>query len=618
MTTASPNRSISGRNPQLCFVSPRHGSGFMDELLEAIAQAVREIGHSASVSTGRYPKPTDETVYVVVPHEYFVVTPASDLPDTDLRRITIGLNVEHPGTATFERAASILPALGRTMDINRDSMAELTRRGIAAEHFQLGYTSRWDHWGGDLDTLRDVDVTYLGTAERRRSRLLASYWRDLDELRVRLLTPPHEPMGRQRVDFLPGVQKYAHLARSRILINLHRERSSAFEWFRVLEALCNGSVVVTEPSTDMSPLIPGRHLVVADPSVLGGVVAALARDRNRETALRSEGYEYVRTALPLTTAAKALVEIAADILSSGSAEVAPVPPVERGTPLTAEPPLAVDTPSWDVRFAGERSLGTRPDEAGYESAIAAIHRARRISNTRWAPTDTPEVFPDAPRADVDVLIVQRPGEPSPPPLIFDVLGGRLLPRRVLLAEDGVCTSQWETLPVGLLQHEYPLGRGLARNRLLEHATADWLLVLDSGMRTSPHLLRSFVERVGEDADRIDVVHCPVGDPLDGMVAALPAEGRRLAKLPYLGSGYLVRRQLCLTLGGWTVDPLLTGLEDHFFWRQLVAGGYRSSLVQQVLIRRMRPEPETRPVDLAPQRAWDHVDSLLKATDTERT
>ena len=583
---------------QLCFVSATGGSGFMAELLDVVADAVRRAGFRATTATGRYPDADGDTVFVVVPHEYFVVTPEADQPTEEQRRRTIAFCVEHPGTATFERSASLLPGLAGAVDINHDSTAELHRRGIPAEHFQLGYSPLWDAWGGNPDSAREIDVTYLGTAERRRSLLLASYADDLADLRVRLLTPPHEPMGPRRVDFLPGAAKFAHLANSRLLLNLHRERSRALEWVRVLEALCNGCVVLTEPSTDLAPLVSGTHLVLTRPESLGAAAAALAADPKRERDLRMAGYEFVRTELDPLASAKTLAELADRVLAA-SPGVPAGPPPATATAVAGSRPMAIDTPSWDVRFAGTRSLGAPPENPPLATRMGQqTSDARRTSGVEWLPSVVPMVFPDAERADVDVLLVRRPGEPDPDALVRDLLTGTALPRRIFVGADGVVPRP-APRPVDLLRHELPLGRGFTRNALLDRSAAPWLLVLDGGMRASRRLLERLVAASGT----VDVVHCPVADPVEGLVAALPPEERRLAELPYLGSGYLVRRSVLESFGGWTEDPLLDGLEDHVFWRRLATRDYPSALVQQVLLRRLRPDPAPRPMDLDPHRVW---------------
>lgn len=598
---------MTTEGPELCFVSATRGSVFMEELLNVVADAVRRAGYRARTTVGPFPPPDDDTVYVVVPHEYFAA-PEGEQVTREQQQRTIGFCVEHPGTATFEYNASLLSNLGGAMDINRDSLVELRRRGIPVELFQLGYSPLWDSWGGDLDSVRNVDVTYLGTAEHRRAALLASYWRDLEDLRVRLLTPPHEPMGPQRVDFLPGQAKHTHLANSRFLLNLHRERSQALEWVRVLEALCNGCVVLTEPSTDLAPLIPGEHVIVTRAATLGAAAAALAQDPDRERELRKAGYEFVRDWLDPLESAKTLGELATALLDTHPGVPASlIPPVADG--VEEARPLAVDTPSWDVRFAGERSLGAPPASPQQATDIAQeIAEYRRRSRTQWLPGQITSIFPESARGDVDVLLVRRPGEPEAGQLIQDLLSGTLLPGRILLGEDGVVSGRmgWAEGKADLLWHEFPLGRGVTRNKLLASSSAEWLLILDGGMRASSRLIERFLtaaEGTEDTAGDNVVVHCPVGDPIQGLVGALPPEDHRLAEVPYLGSGYLIRRRLVDKFGGWTDEALLDGMEDHVFWRRVAGGGYDTVLVQQVLLRRDRPAPRPRPIDFDPHRVW---------------
>ncbi|HEV2781504.1 MAG TPA: glycosyltransferase family A protein, partial [Actinophytocola sp.] len=232
--------------------------------------------------------------------------------------------------------------------------------------------------------------------------------------------------------------------------------------------------------------------------------------------------------------------------------------------------------------------------------VQQVAAARRRATPSWRAAARPVADP----VDVDVLLVRRPGEVDPDPLVDDLLTGTARPRRILVGEDGVRPAP--ARPYDLLWHEAPLGRGLTRNTLLTRSTAEWLLILDGGMRAS----RFLIERFLAAADGVDVVHCPVADPVEGLVGALPAEERRLGTIPYLGSGYLIRRRLIDALGGWTEDPLLDGLEDHLLWRRIAAADHPSALVQQILIRRTRPDPAPRPVDLDPHRVWAQVVSHL--------
>jgi hypothetical protein len=585
--------------PEFCFVSGPGGSVFMDELLDVAADAVRRAGGHTRSAVGRFPEPTANTVYVIVPHEYFILMPPHQQPSAELLARTIGFCVEHPGNLSFERTAQALPRLACGVDINVDSTAELRRRGNRVEHFQLGYSPLWDRWGGDLDSKRTTDVTYLGTEERRRSRLLASYWRELEHLSTRLLTPPHEMMGPPRVDFLIGQAKFDHLATSRFLINLHRGQSTALEWVRVLEALCNGCVVLTEPATDLPPLVSGEHLLSARAESLASIAAALATDSSRERELRAAGYEFVHKRLNLLGSAAMLIDLGSELVSGTATPPQKIASRLGDTPRTPAESISTETPSWDTRFApGPAGPQGSSDPQSCALAVDRFHNARRETKGVWVNGSGLSVFPERHRAPVDVVLVQSTGESDPSDLIDDLLVGTLLPQRILVGVDG---TSHDRRPRGYdrLIHEFRLGLGYTRNALLRRSQAHWVLVLDTGMRASKYLLERFTSVTEETA----VVHCPIGDPVAGLVGALPPQAHRLLRLPYLGSGYLVRRSLLEKMGGWTSDPLLDGLEDHVFWRQLVEDDVKTNLVQQVLLHRDRPDPPMRPLDLDPQHVW---------------
>src|SRR3954454_6851662 len=144
----------------------------MVELLDAVAGSVRRLqrpGVEVVTHRGLVSEVADATtVAVVVPHEYAVLAPGEP---PALRTRTVAFGVEHPGTEEFETSARYAAGLAARFEISGDSVAALARRGIAADHLPLGPVATWDCRQDGRD--RDVDVTYLGTADERRIGILA-------------------------------------------------------------------------------------------------------------------------------------------------------------------------------------------------------------------------------------------------------------------------------------------------------------------------------------------------------------------------------------------------------------------------------------------------------------
>ena len=174
----------------------------MRELLEQIAYEARLAGVDAQVIDGDFP-PGDDIVYVVVPHEYFIVRPPARWPSTELLSRTIALAVEPPGTPSFEVSADHARRCAIVMDINAKSIDELHRRGVSVLPFQLGYSEYFDHWHG-VDRPRQNDIVYLGTSDPRRDALLASYSRWWLSRRVSLFIPSRAPGLRASDSHLAG------------------------------------------------------------------------------------------------------------------------------------------------------------------------------------------------------------------------------------------------------------------------------------------------------------------------------------------------------------------------------------------------------------------------------
>jgi hypothetical protein len=526
----------------------------------------------------------DRTVAVVVPHEYFAVAPPE--PEAVYAR-TLSFGVEHPGTDTFEASVRHSSRLGGRFEISQESVGELSGRGITAEHFPLGYVPTWDHWHG-RGAARPVDVVYLGTADERRLAVLAANATDLAAVRTELLLPPHEPMTEARPDFMTADDKWQLLSRSKILLNLHREGKNAFEWVRGLEAMANGCLVVTEPSTDLGPLEPGVHLLVAAPSQVGAVIrSALARP-DLIASLAQNAYDLLRTKLSMRSQVERLVAAAQRLhqLRPLTAPVRPLAVRPSAVGSGSEKPLAVwipttrefpqDVPPADPWLA---------DQLLELEQLRARHVSRDVQHGRNRGAGT---------AAADVICVQLPGD-GPWRLTagsVGTLGARanfhlVSPGRALDVDvdvDGVDVSTVTTMDLAI-------GRGSARNALVESTGAEYVAIVDAGDCFLGDSLRAMVSEL-EAYDHLDVVYCMATSGPRALANVLVPELRRLERTPYLTRGFVVRRSFLEKIEGFVEDPYLGDLVDHCFWTDVAHRNASVRLMRRIGLQ-LWPQQEQR-------------------------
>jgi hypothetical protein len=544
---------------RLAFVNPPGGSVFMEELLAAVADAAKRAGGEAICHHGEVADVADErTVCVVVPHEYFVLTGRHE---PALLARTIGFGVEHPGTATFAAARSFAPSLAATVEIAGDSVREMRRHGIAAERFVLGCSPIWDRQV--RGQTRDVDVAHLGTADHSRLAVLAGIAPALSRYRTELVLAPHEPMTDSRPDFLAGSRKWALLARSRLLLNLHREGATAFEWVRALEAISNGCVVLTAPSTGLAPLVPGEHVLVGDPARMALVAAAALDEPGYLDGIAVAAREMCDAELDMVASAGRLLDLADSIAASA-------PPPPRGAsrpPRTGETPLAVWVPC--ERALPEPSAPVHPDMARLLREVARLRAARpgrRLTRHTVG------------RHPVDVVCVAMPGDGP----LARTLNSLAAPNVFVAAVGGEGVSDPSRL-CGLVEYSECVARGLARNDLLTLGTAPYVLIVDAGDELFGDSLAQLVAAL--DADDTTQVAYPMAVLGSRMIVnALVPDARRLGGFAYLSRGYLVRRSWLERLGGFGVEPELDGFEDHDLWQRTTALSGQACLVRRVGLR----------------------------------
>lgn len=567
---------------------------FMREILEAVAFEVERAGGLAWVVDDVFPA-DDDACFVVIPHEYFAVTPQQEWPTQEQLARTFALTVEHPGTPWFETSAQQARRCAAILDINRDSTAELRRRGLPADLFQLGYTEHVDRWHGD-PVERPTDVLYLGSTDAKRDRLLASYAPHLWDRRSTFLIPGQEPRTGAAGDFLTGEPKLDLLATSRTLVNLHRDRSRALEWVRVLEAVANGCVVFSEHSVDASPLEAGRHFVSATGESLGLLVADALDDEPRLEDMRHQAYEFVRESLPLARAAELLLDRAEGLLRDprpvpGRLEVPVLPlPAPRQVPWR-EPDRFDDDHLVHAVARIEQRLTTTAREVAELSERSDAARTGAGQSPAPSPETTPGFAEHSPR--VSILVPAHNAALWIEECIESALASRDVALEILVQDDAstdptaaAVRRAMRARPDAAIRLDLSLhnrGPAATRNALLARARGEFVFALDADNGVYPSALPALVTALEEDATAA-FAYCILAVLRDGEPQGLLSNRAWTPGLfrygNYIDNMALIRTAVLRDAGGW--DERIQNWEDYQLWIRLAEAGHHAAFVPSIL------------------------------------
>ena len=280
----SERPTLSSLAPELAFVLAPRQNLFFEELVAAL-RTEAALGAHTSLHVGNFPPPRPDLVYVLVPpHEYFTLLQGRHGPFPEVFRRTIFVCGEQPNTPFFDHNLHLAPMAGAVFDINRSTLRAFASHGVVAEHLQLGWTQEWDHL---REGERDIDILFMGSLSPRRERALAGYAETLSRYRTELiLSDNSRPNWAQSESFRVDDAKWDLLGRAKVLINVHQGDEPYFEWLRIVQAISNGAVVVSEQFRRLRPAGRGHHLLMGDLDSLHLLAVTLLRDDDRGGACR--------------------------------------------------------------------------------------------------------------------------------------------------------------------------------------------------------------------------------------------------------------------------------------------------------------------------------------------
>ncbi|HZB40403.1 MAG TPA: glycosyltransferase [Ilumatobacter sp.] len=565
------------------FVSSR-GNAFMTDIARWVVEAARQAGRTATLVCDRLPSASDAINLVVAPHELFLLDDASDSAVGRAAAASVPICTEQPGTPWFNLTAGLIRDAPVVIDINPRGVDAIRARGHQAMHLQLGGVPSMK--APEVD--RDVDVLFLGGSTPRRAAALAPLapllWNRESQLRLFRFSAPVDGAAPGTVF---GDDKYGLLARSQILVNVHRDDAlpGYFEWARMVEAMANGCAVLTEPSTGYEPLIEAKHFVVADH--LAVPLAELLDDPDRCRAIGEAARSAVLDEHPL-------VESLAPVLDRLD-EVAPGRPRRHRKPV----PRAHRAPLF-----GELRPAAALRRRVYVASMDEQRLQRHIDRTRCTVLhgtddfverfETPAYATAEPTVSVIVTLYNYAD------LVTDTLaslvashgvrleivvvddhsrdGGRAIVRRFM--------ADHADVPMLLLASDANRGLPASRNLAVAAARAERIMVMDADNTVYPTCLRRLSDALDDDPTAaFAYATLEAFGVHPGLRSELGWSPRWLCESNYIDAQAMVRRDTYERHGGYREDDdFAYGWEDWELWLRLAGAGEHGVHVPQMLGR----------------------------------
>jgi len=597
--------------PVRVFVAAR-GNEFMRDIAQWIVEAAALSGRQATLVDDRLPALDGSINLVVAPHEFFEL---SDASNDDLQRaaaVSICVCTEQPGTPWFHLSVDACRRGLRTLDINPHGVQALLEVGVDAQHLPLGAVPSMDI--GSFGTAapvgqRPIDVLFLGGLDDRRGAVLA----DLAPSMFRLQSDLHlfrfdRPVSASTPGVVFGADKYRLLASSKVLLNIHRDRSAHlpagttppnyFEWARMTEAMANGCVVLSEPSEGFEPLEAGVHFVQAEAADMAATLAELMADPQRLQRIATSAHYAVTEPLALATSLGArLGELEREVLPELQQHLATSSPTRGlwrlgGSKVTPPVRLGPFRPYLGLQREAKRI------------ALAENDALRRLDATRCLLAhgsdqhieriETPAFATAEPAVSVVVSLYNYAEVVTD--TLDSIIATEGIAFEVIIVEDHATDDsravvrryfeQHPTVAMVLLAKDANEGLAAARNDGFAVARAPYVMVMDADNMVYPTCLARLAATLDAD-QQVAAAYAILEDFGDqrNVRSAVAWDVGRLCAANFIDAQAMWRRSAWQQLGGYRADDdQVFGWEDWDLWLRLAASGGQARLVPQILGR----------------------------------
>jgi hypothetical protein len=597
------NRPVTNR-PVNVFVA-ESGNDFMADIAGWLAEAAELVGHpSRLVRDGSLPTDAAAINLVVAPHEFYVLSDADDAAIDAAVRCSTPVCTEQPGTSWFDMTVLLSRASPMVLDINTHGVAALQAEGIEAQHLRLGGVPSMDRRSASDG--RPTDVLFLGGLTDYRAATLATLASQLWERQADLrLFDFSRPVDGAIESLVFGAAKYDLLASSRLLVNIHRDGGDGgdgganhyFEWARLVEAMANGCVVVTEPATGFAPLESGKHFI--ETTDIAATIADLLDDADRCAEISTAASVAVLEEHPLVDSLGPLLAAvpAANRQHSGSsrrfATGRSVPSYRSKLRRAQQIPLL---PPFRPTTALRRRVYTAlHDEMSLQRSIDAARCIHRYGDAQHVEVITSASYKNA-TPEVSVIVTLFDYAAVVGETLDSIVASTDVDIEIVIVDDHSNDHGRQVVrdfieahpdtPIVLVGVDANRGLPASRNRAIEHARGAKVMVMDADNHVYPTCLRRLADALDTHPDA--AFSWSILEEFGKTTGLRSATGWHVPWLcvaNHIDAQAMFRASTFEQHGGYRIDDALVfGWEDWEMWLRLAASGERGVHVAEMLGR----------------------------------
>lgn len=295
------------------------GNFFMNEIASILQAGFADAGVTALLLTDRDEPSPDATHHIVVaPHEFFTLGNGRRFASDEFVSRAIMYSTEQVQTQWFARSLPYLLRARAVADLNGQTAAILHKGGIRAFTVQPGFSEAFKPFAlqktlpdskafaslspqvRNFDAMtspfaaRPLDVLFLGSVSPKREKIFASFAPKFAQLNTFIYTTRlTRPIDEKTNPTASPHVTAALLQRSKVLLNIHRDDNIYFEWWRLMQAFWQKTLVVTEPCFPHPVYKDGVHFLTEAPRHMPHLIDWLVRSPEghaKAEEIRSQAY----------------------------------------------------------------------------------------------------------------------------------------------------------------------------------------------------------------------------------------------------------------------------------------------------------------------------------------